>query len=189
MIMIQGHINSHPESEFTKLVSRGKLDFPTEELFNLLLYLYSHFKSVEDKSWTTCPVKCFNKIYMFLSNKISNHVSVLQRFVNCFGKASAAKESESLIKKEQNIKKYRMSNKTWNNVMFYSAMCYHGTSICLKVHSNKFKNCKKYKYHRNCAFILFMVLQLFTSEYWCFGTNVSTKNVAIFKPISTWPLF
>ena len=50
MIIIQGDINSHPESEFTKLVSRGKLDFPTEELFNLLLYLYSHFKSVEDKS-------------------------------------------------------------------------------------------------------------------------------------------
>ena len=112
MIMIQGDIDSHPESEFTKLVSKGKLDFATEELFNLPLYLYSHFKSVEDITCNTRLVKYFEKIYMFMLYEISDHVSVLQRFVNYFGKAFAVKESESLKKKEQNITKLRMSNKT-----------------------------------------------------------------------------
>ena len=37
MITIQGDNNSHPESELTKLVSRGNLDFPNEENFDLPL--------------------------------------------------------------------------------------------------------------------------------------------------------
>ena len=37
MITIQGDTNSHPESELTKLVSRGNLDFPNEENFDLPL--------------------------------------------------------------------------------------------------------------------------------------------------------
>ena len=63
MITIQGDTNSHPESELTKLVSRGNLDFPNEEYFDLPLYLYSHFKSVDDKS-------CINYALLSLQNAL-----------------------------------------------------------------------------------------------------------------------
>ena len=37
------------DSEFTKLVSRGKLKYPSENLFDLSLYLYGYYKSITDK--------------------------------------------------------------------------------------------------------------------------------------------
>ena len=42
-------LTSVRESEFVNMVSRGKFDYPSEELFDLSLYLYSYYKSKEDK--------------------------------------------------------------------------------------------------------------------------------------------
>ena len=104
--------NDHRESDFTKLVSSAKFDFQTEERFDLLLYLIYHYKSVEDTLGITRLVKCFEKIYMFRSYELPSHVSVLQGFLNCFGKAFTAKELENLKEHRKNIKKLRMSSKT-----------------------------------------------------------------------------
>ena len=51
-------LTSVRESEFVNMVSRGKFDYPSEELFDLSLYLYSYYKSTEDKC-------CVNKILEF----------------------------------------------------------------------------------------------------------------------------
>ena len=52
-------------SEFTKMVSRGRLSFPTEELFDLSLYLYGYYKSVEDKKCKTRLINAFDRISDF----------------------------------------------------------------------------------------------------------------------------
>ena len=44
-------------SEFTQNVSRRKLSHPTMELYDLSLYLFSYYKSLEDK-------KCIKKILL-----------------------------------------------------------------------------------------------------------------------------
>ena len=59
-----------------------------------------HYKSIEDKSCSTWLAKCFEKIYMFTSYELFNHVSVLQRFVTCFSKGFTAKVSVNLKKKD-----------------------------------------------------------------------------------------
>ena len=41
-----GESNLHSHSEFTPLVSRGKLSHPTAELFNLACVLYCYYKNV-----------------------------------------------------------------------------------------------------------------------------------------------
>ena len=58
-----------------------------------------HYKSIEDKSCSTWLAKCFERIYMFTSYELFNHVSVLQRFVTCFSKGFTAKVSVNLKKK------------------------------------------------------------------------------------------
>ena len=100
-------------SEFTKMVSRGRLAFPKEELFDLSLYLYGYYKSVEDKKCTTCLINAFDRISDFTKYELPNQKSVLRRFANCFGKAFAMKTSDSIkVKaKSKDIKKLRMSNK------------------------------------------------------------------------------
>ena len=42
-----GHSNGHPFSEFTSLLSRGKLSHPPVELFDLTCTLFSYYKHVE----------------------------------------------------------------------------------------------------------------------------------------------
>ena len=41
------------QSEFLKLLSRGKLKFPSEELYNLSVALFCYFRAVPDKSSRT----------------------------------------------------------------------------------------------------------------------------------------
>ena len=106
--------NDHRESDFTKLVSSAKLDFQTEERFDLLLYLIYHYKSVEDTLGITRLVKCFEMIYKFRSYELPSHVSVLQGFLNCFRKAFTAKELENLKEHRKNIKKN--NNKKKKNI-------------------------------------------------------------------------
>ena len=101
------------ESEFTTMVSRGKLCHPSEELFDLSLSLYTYYKSLEDKSCSTRLLRAFERILEFTSYSIPAHNSVLRRFANCFGKAFSKKASQQLrIDNESKcIKKLRMSNR------------------------------------------------------------------------------
>ena len=48
-------IVSKNDSEFTQMVSRGKLNFPREDLFDLSLYFYGYYKIVIDE-------KCINRL-------------------------------------------------------------------------------------------------------------------------------
>ena len=113
MIMDTKEIENNSNSEFTKMVSRGKLDFPKEELFDLSLYLYSYYKSTENKTCTTRLLKAFERIHDFTRYEITNYMSVLRRFANCFSKAFAIKRSDNIKGKEKlkNVKKLRLSNK------------------------------------------------------------------------------
>ena len=77
-------------SEFTVLVSRGKLLYPTEILFDLSLYLYSYYKHVNNKKCTNKIMLAFEKIYSYTGYDILNHRPVLRRFINCFSKALAS---------------------------------------------------------------------------------------------------
>ena len=96
MIMDPIVAENNSASEFTKMVSRGRLSFPTEELFDLSLYLYGYYKSVEDIKCTTRLINAFDRISDFTKYQLPNQKSVLQRFANCFGKAFAMKISDSI---------------------------------------------------------------------------------------------
>ena len=50
------------ESEFTQLVSRGKLSHPSAELFDLSQYLFSYYKSVPVKSCADRLIVAFQEI-------------------------------------------------------------------------------------------------------------------------------
>ena len=56
---------SKNESEFTQMVSRGKLDFPRENLFDLSLYLYGYYKIVIDKECINRLLTAFRLIYEY----------------------------------------------------------------------------------------------------------------------------
>ena len=84
------------ESEFVNLVSRGKLAYPNEELFDLSLYLYSYYKSVEDKRCVNKIISAFHKILQFTQYEMDNSNSVLRRFANCFSKAFALKVTDKI---------------------------------------------------------------------------------------------
>ena len=89
--------------------------FPSEELFDLSLYLLIYYKNVEMKSCTSRLMIAFKKIDDFTNYELTNYGSILRRFSNCFGKAYAVKETDQLKSNEKlkNIKKLRLSNKTW----------------------------------------------------------------------------
>ena len=88
-------VQSNTASEFTKMVSRGKLAFPKEELFDLSFYLYVYYKSVENKRCTTRRLlKTYEMIHDFTNYDIASHNSVMRRFANCFGKAFSVSSSD-----------------------------------------------------------------------------------------------
>ena len=72
------------DSEFTRMVSRGKLSYPSECLYHLTLYLYAYYKSVQDKRRINKLLTAFGKIYEYTSYHIDNYSSVLRRLANCF---------------------------------------------------------------------------------------------------------
>lgn len=81
-------------SEFTSMVSRGKLAHPSDELFDLSQYLFSYYKSVPDKCCAKRLVKAFQEIceVAFLDFELS----VLQRFANSFSKGFALHSSDTI---------------------------------------------------------------------------------------------
>ena len=96
------------ESEFLDLVSRGKLKYPSEEFFDLCLYLFSFYKDIGAKMCCTRLILSFNLIHDFTGYEIINRHRVFRRLGNCFSKALAKKMSDQVIlenKKEQTIEK------------------------------------------------------------------------------------
>ena len=74
-----------PASEFTTNVSRGNLRHPPMDLYNLSLYLYSYYNSIEDTSCTKKVMNTFTIIYSPYYNDLNHYIqSILQRYLNTF---------------------------------------------------------------------------------------------------------
>ena len=108
------HVTSNlPESEFTNLVSRGKLVHPPAELYDLSQYLLSFFKTCERKCCTKLFLKAFNMIYAMTEYNFPNIESIIRRYINCFFKAYVNKENEKIaVEKDiRQTKKRRISSR------------------------------------------------------------------------------
>ena len=68
MILSHCNVTSEKESEFVSMVSRGKLVYPTEELFDLSLYLYSFYKSTDSKNCINKIVLAFQRILVIINS-------------------------------------------------------------------------------------------------------------------------
>ena len=104
-------INSN-ESEFLDLVSRGKLTHPSEDFFDLCLYLYSFYKNTDTINCCTRLLLCFNLIHDFTRYEIITQQSVFRLLINRFSKGFAKKVSDQVIldnKKNKAIKRKRVS--------------------------------------------------------------------------------
>lgn len=101
------------ESEFTSLVSRGKLTHPSKDLFELACYCFTFFKLRSDKCCNNIFVQAFMQIYQLSKLEIDGNISrIVRRLVNCFFKAYAAScNTESQLDKRE-IKRRRVSKRT-----------------------------------------------------------------------------
>ena len=94
------------------MVSRGKLVYPTEELFTLFLYLYSFYKSTDSKNCINKIVLAFQRIVDFTEYEANNNDRVLRRFANCSSKAFSNMVTDTVKPKDtRNIKRLRLSNR------------------------------------------------------------------------------
>ena len=98
------------------MVSRGKLSYPSECLYDLALYLYAYYKWY--KRCINKLLIAFKMIYDYTSYDIENYLSVLTRLANTFNKAFTKKVTDDLTRKKHvkdnkrtNIKRTRMSSK------------------------------------------------------------------------------
>ena len=90
-----------PESEFTKLVSRGKLKYPPPELFDLALYMYTYFKWREPKCCSKIFELGFKIIYDSSGCHFTDIEKILKRFVNCFCKGYAKEKTDQIKQKDK----------------------------------------------------------------------------------------
>ena len=103
-------IEDCPHSEFTELVSRGSLCHPPNSLYDLGLVLFTYYKSLPNKTYTTKVLKAFREIYELSQCSFDNEESVLNRYVNTFTKEFSIMYSERiLIDKNGDIKKRRIN--------------------------------------------------------------------------------
>ena len=97
------------DSEFTELVSRGKLSFPSRDIFNLSLYCFAYFKSLPRKNCATKLLKAFHEIYESSLLEIDNINSVTRRFANTFFKGEVNKVTDKLKAGKKNKNKSQTS--------------------------------------------------------------------------------
>ena len=101
----------NPVSAFLSVVSRGKLHHPREDLFDLSMYLFCHYKCV-DKTCIKRLLKGFTEIYNLTGfNVEGKQTKILQRFANCFSNGSRKQQTEKikLDKSQKNlVKRKRM---------------------------------------------------------------------------------
>ena len=101
----------YPSSEFTTLLSRGKLVHPPPELFELCCVLYCYYQNV-DKSCIKHLLHAFSEIYESSQVDYAEGDNILRRFVNTFSNAFSKHESDKIKedKKKKNMKRKRLSN-------------------------------------------------------------------------------
>ena len=87
------------DSEFTDLVSRGKLT------------LYAYFKDVKEKVCCNKLLKAFREIYECTFSNFENQQSILRRFVNTFCKGHVTRKTDAIREQKNDIKKKRLSNR------------------------------------------------------------------------------
>ena len=105
--------DSLPASEFTTLVSRGKLSHPPSDLYDLSLYLYTFFKNRPRKCCSNVFLQAYNEIYMATEYMFSNPDNIFRRLNNCFMKAFAKNETDK-IKGElekKNLKRRKLESR------------------------------------------------------------------------------
>ena len=99
------------ESEFTELVSRGKLKHSPIDLYDLSQYLYSFFKIRKPKCCSKIIFQAFQYIYESSGYEFPNVESILKRFINCFYKGNAKDETDRIrADKCKNDRKKRKLN-------------------------------------------------------------------------------
>jgi len=100
-------------SEFTDLVSRGKLKHPLPELFDLGQYMYAFFKNRKQKCCSKVFLEAYRHIYEVCGYEFENISGIILRFNNTFFKGFAKKETDN-IKKDNtlNMKKRRKLTST-----------------------------------------------------------------------------
>ena len=92
-------------SEFTSNVSRGRLQHPTAELFELAMNLYVYYESITDNSCSNRLMKAFTIIYESSICNFENENKILRRFINCFAKGLSNNETEEMKVENANRKK------------------------------------------------------------------------------------
>ena len=109
---LEGQKSEHSdESEFTELVSRGKLKHPPIDLYDLSQYLYSFFTIRKPKCCSKIIFQSFQYIYESSGYEFPNVVSILKRFINCFFKGYAKDETDRIrADKCKNDRKKRKLN-------------------------------------------------------------------------------
>ena len=83
----------HPYSEFTILLSRGKLSYPPSELFDLSCVLFAYYKQV-NKSCVKHLLIAFHQAYESCHLEYEGANRILRRFVNSYSKAFSNLQSD-----------------------------------------------------------------------------------------------
>ena len=99
--------NKKTESEFTTLLSRGKLSYPTSELYDLTCVLYNYYKNVE-KECIEHLLVAFHEIYESSFLNFDSEEKILRRLINCFSKAFANQQSDKIRLEKNKIKRRRL---------------------------------------------------------------------------------
>ena len=99
-----------PASEFTQMLTRGKLKHPPADLYDLSKYMYSFFKMRAPKCCNKLFIESFRIIYEHSGCEYEGSESIIRRFVNCFFSA-LAKDQTDKIKQDKEAANERKKRK------------------------------------------------------------------------------
>ena len=101
-----------PASDFTEMLTRGKLKHPPANLYDLSKYLYTFFKMWSPKCCNKIFLEGFRIIYEHSGCEYEQSESIIRRFVNCFFSALAKDQTDKIRqdKEEANKRKKRKFN-------------------------------------------------------------------------------
>lgn len=102
-------VNGSDDSEFLSLVSRGRLTFPSEELFNFSLLSYVFFKKFENRCKQRI-VRIFSVLYECYFFEFLPKDKVISRLGNIFMKGLVRKWNDSLPAASNERKRIKLSN-------------------------------------------------------------------------------
>lgn len=100
-----------PASEFTDMLTRGKLKHPPADLYDLSKYLYAFFKMRSPKCCNEIFLQGFKIIYEHSGCEYKQCDSIIRRFVNSFFSAFAKDQTDKIKQsKELQSRKKRKLN-------------------------------------------------------------------------------